>query len=94
MVVDADLRPARPDEQALSPNRHAAYRRKLVELLYHAVSSRPNIMFTVSVLARSLHVPAERDEVMAKRVLRYLSQSRSYGLFFTARPSYYGINAM
>lgn len=60
MAVNADLQAAQSDEAPLPSKQHATFRRQIGELLYLAVCTRPDIMFAVSALARSLHSPAQR----------------------------------
>jgi hypothetical protein len=51
-------------------------------VMYAACAARPDIAFAAHRLASNMQVPTERDMVAAKRVLRYLSGTRSIGLIF------------
>ena len=47
-----------------------------------ACAVRPDISFAAHRLASRMQAPMERDMVAAKRVLRYLSSTRTMGLIF------------
>ncbi|XP_030449874.2 uncharacterized mitochondrial protein AtMg00810-like [Syzygium oleosum] len=53
--------------------------RSLIGCLMYLTTTRPDIMFTVSVLSRFLNCASELHMVAAKRVLRYLKGTLSYG---------------
>lgn len=52
--------------------------------MYSAVSSRPEIMFTASILASEVHETCYRHTVLAKRILKYLKGTTSLFLLFSA----------
>ncbi|KAI6694933.1 hypothetical protein NL676_022643 [Syzygium grande] len=56
--------------------------RSLIGCLMYLTSTRPDIMFTISVLSRFLNCASELQMVAAKRVLRYLKGTFSYGIKF------------
>lgn len=56
------------------------YRSLVCSLLYLAITTRPDIAFSVSLLSRVLDKPSELTWKSAKRVLRYLSGTREIGL--------------
>jgi len=56
------------------------YRRLVCSLMYIAISTRPDISFSVAYLSRFLDKPTEMSWKAAKRVLRYLSCTRDLGL--------------
>lgn len=82
MAANAHILPAQPDEEPLSIKNHFAYRRHVGELLYLATSTRPDISFAVCTLARSLHAPTDRHELMVRRFQRYLPGSAACGIVF------------
>jgi Reverse transcriptase (RNA-dependent DNA polymerase) len=49
-------------------------------LLYLATHTRPDISFTVGMMGRALAAPSAQDVVAVKRIMRYLSGTRDYGL--------------
>lgn len=59
-----------------------SYQRKIGSLLYVAVMTRPDIAFAVSRLSRFMTNPGPEHHKAADRVLRYLYQTRDYGLQF------------
>jgi hypothetical protein len=55
--------------------------REVVEsLLYLSAHTRPDISFAVAMLGRAMAAPSAHDVVAVKRLLRYLSGTRGYGL--------------
>lgn len=79
---NCDLLPTHPSESPLSPDRHHLFRSMVGGLAYLATCTRPDLTFSVSVLARQLHNPSARHLAQVKRVLRYISGTLDYGLFF------------
>jgi hypothetical protein len=49
-------------------------------LLYLATHTRPDISLTVGMLGRAIAAPSAQDVAAVKRLLRYLSRTRDYGL--------------
>lgn len=82
MSVDADIRPATEDDEALSSSDVSLYRRQIGELLYLTVCTRPEMFFAVCALAGSLHAPTNRHIRMIRRELRYLSATKALGLWY------------
>jgi hypothetical protein len=56
------------------------FREAVGSLLYLATHTRPNISFTVGMLGRAMAAPSAQDVVAVKRLMRYLSETRDYGL--------------
>ena len=56
--------------------------RSLIGCLMYLTATRPDIMFPVSVLSRFLDCASKLHKVAAKRVLRYLKGTLSYGIKF------------
>ena len=80
LPLKADVLPAREDEATLDNQRHKQYRSIIGSLLYLAVCTRPDISFSVSVLARQVHAPTARHMALLKRILRFVSGTVSNGL--------------
>ena len=78
----ADVLGAGPDDDMLTPKAHAEYRSAIGGLLYLAVSTRPDLSYSVTVLARQLHAPTMRHMVLLKRVLRYVAGTVTLGLWY------------
>ena len=56
------------------------YQQIIGSLIFISNSTRPDIAYAVSQLARAMHAPLESDLTSAKRVLRYLKGTRDYAL--------------
>ena len=56
------------------------YQQIIGSLIFISNSTRPDIAYAVSYLARAMHAPLESDLIAAKRVLRYLKGTRNYAL--------------
>lgn len=61
------------------------YRQVIESAMYLSVGSRPDISFTVAKLAQFVGKPTKPLWVKAKRLLRYISVTRSIGLKFDGR---------
>ena len=59
-----------------------AYRSLIGSLLY-LTTTRPDLMFTASLLSRFMHSPSQVHFGVAKRVLRYVKGTADYGIWFT-----------
>lgn len=70
----------------------APYRQVIGVLMYCATITRPDLMFTLSVLSRFNHRPLEKHWVAAKRVLRYLKRTIEYSISYN-RANEVSINA-
>ncbi|CAL9018208.1 unnamed protein product, partial [Prunus brigantina] len=57
--------------------------RKIVGSLLYLTATRPDIMFAASLLSRFMHSPTKKHMGIAKRVLRYVQGTLSYGIEFT-----------
>ncbi|KAG8492422.1 hypothetical protein CXB51_009695 [Gossypium anomalum] len=57
--------------------------RSLVGFLLYLTATRPDIMYSVSVLSRFMHCCNKQHLQAAKRVLRYIKGTLSYGLKFS-----------
>ncbi|CAL9010760.1 unnamed protein product, partial [Prunus brigantina] len=54
--------------------------RKIVGSLLYLIATRPDIMFSASLLARFMHNPSKMHYEAAKRVLRYIQGTIDYGI--------------
>jgi hypothetical protein len=73
--------------KAVGPRTQEDYRGIIGALLYLAGSTRPDIAFSVGVLARYQEVSTDEHWKRAKRVLRYLQSTMEYGLSIPLLPS-------
>jgi hypothetical protein len=69
------------DEESTDMNYTSfAYREVVGSLLYLSTVMRPDISFTVGMLSHAMAAPSARNVVAVKRLIRYLSGTRNYGL--------------
>ncbi len=61
------------------------YQQLVGSLIYLSNSTRPDIAYAVSFLARSMHAPKEIDWISGKRVLRYLKGTRDLALNYSQK---------
>ena len=80
---------------ALEPNpdgnvgdRSNSYARLLGELQFLANATRPEIAYAVNRLASYTANPSMQHTTALKRILRYLSGTRSYGITYNLNPQY------
>lgn len=71
-----------PRRDHAAPHEIQKYQRKIGSLLFAAVSTRPDIAFATSRLARFLTNPSQIHQKAADRVIRYLYKTRHLGLQF------------
>ena len=57
--------------------------RQLVESLIYLTNTRPGISFAVGILSRFMHQPCEGHWIAAKRVLKYLKGTQSFGIKYS-----------
>ncbi|XP_052481247.1 uncharacterized mitochondrial protein AtMg00810-like [Gossypium raimondii] len=57
--------------------------RSLVRCLLYLTAARPDIMYVVSLLSRFMHSCKVNHFQAAKRVLRYINGTQSFGIMFT-----------
>eukprot|EP00122_Pirum_gemmata_P021194 Pgem_evm1s19764 len=58
------------------------YRQAVGSLLYVAIVSRPDLFFSVNMLARAVASPTIGDWKMVKHLIRYLISTKHYSLFY------------
>ena len=82
-----------PHEGPVKLNRQKWYRQAVGSLNHLAVSTRPDLAFSMSRLSRYLDNPSPQHEIALKRVFRYLNGTTGHGLTFQAsenEPFVYG----
>lgn len=65
----------------------ASVYRSLIGSLLYLSATRPNFMFSASLLSRFMHSPSQIHFGVAKRVLRYIRGTFDYGLWFVKKES-------
>ena len=66
--------------EKLNEEMHALYREAVGKLMFLMTSTRPDIAFTVGLLARQLSGPSEGHWKLVKRTLRYLQGTKALNL--------------
>lgn len=61
------------------------YFKQIVRSLLYLTSTQFNIMFSVSLTSRYMSKPTKMHLQAAKRILMYLKESTSYGIFYKKR---------
>jgi hypothetical protein len=79
MEVTKDQFNITPDDQV-----RTLYQQIVGSLIYLSVTTRLDIAYAVMQLSRFLHSPSRELLVKAKRVLRYLKSTTSYGLLYSS----------
>lgn len=77
---DADVTSIHEGETVFNTKEHKLYRSIIGSLLYLAICSRPDIAFSLAVLARHVHAPTKHHMELAKRILRYVAGTVDYSL--------------
>lgn len=68
------------EEDAIDNN--VPYRRLVCSLMYLSVTTRPDLSYSVSYLSRYLDKPTDKLWKAAKRILRYVNQTKDLGITF------------
>nr|XP_004237585.1 probable protein phosphatase 2C 33 [Solanum lycopersicum] len=84
-VSKDSFRPQEENEESLDPE--VPYLRAIDALMYVANSTRPDIEFSVNLLARFSSSPTLRHCNGLKHILRYLKGTSDMGLFYTNKDS-------
>ena len=58
------------------------YFKSLVGFLIYLTNSRPNILFSVSIISRFIENPSRLHLAAAKRILRYLQRTKDHEILF------------
>ncbi|XP_042006029.1 secreted RxLR effector protein 161-like [Salvia splendens] len=66
-----------------TPKANAAIYRSIIGSLLYLTASRPDIMYSTSLLSRFMQDPSQVHYGAAKRILRYLQGTRDYGIWYT-----------
>ena len=61
------------------------FKKKVMQLMYLAVRTRPDILFDIVVLAARLDTPSNEDLKSLDRILRFVYQTRSDGMRFKSK---------
>lgn len=77
--VEAKLTKATDDENCIDQKK---YQSAIGSLMYLSVSTRPDISYAVSSLARFSSKPTQRHWVALKRLLRYLKGTTKHGILY------------
>ena len=80
-VKNDSFRPCEKDEELLGPE--VPYLSAIGALMYLVNCTRPNIAFSVNLLARYNSAPTRRHWNGIKHILRYLCGTTSMGLFYS-----------
>jgi hypothetical protein len=78
--------PIEPNPEGNEGNRSNSFARLLGELQYVATTTRPDITYAVNRLASYTANPSLQHTTALKRILRYLSGTRSYAIVYKALP--------
>ncbi|CAH2099085.1 unnamed protein product [Euphydryas editha] len=68
------------------PERKYPYREAVGSLIHAATVSRPDILFAVSQVSRFLNCHNESHWNAVKRILKYLKDTKNYGLYYMSKP--------
>lgn len=82
LMADVSLVPHEDSNYSVDPELRKWYQLVVGSLMYLMLSTRPDIVYTVSQLSRFSANPTEKHKVAVKHVLRYLKQTIDYSLVF------------
>ncbi|KAM1007577.1 hypothetical protein ACFX2A_004218 [Malus domestica] len=60
----------------------STFYKQMVGSLMYLTATRPDIMFTVSLISRYMEHPTESHLMAAKRILRYIKGTAGFGMFY------------
>ena len=78
-----DLLPAYDFEHVLGEKDQKVYRSMIGSLVYLAVCTRPDTLFSVSLLNHQLRAPTLRRMSLVKRIFSYIAGTVNYGLKYS-----------
>ncbi len=82
-LVSADTHP-----QPLTSLEHKDYRSLVMAIMFLARMTRPDLLFTTTVLATHCNNPTVKNMQEVYRILRYIQGTAHYGLIFKGEPLY------
>ena len=59
------------------------YRQMVGSLMYASISTRPDITHATNIVARSMSNPSQADMVRVRRIFKYLTKAKQYGLVYS-----------
>ncbi|KAG8480350.1 hypothetical protein CXB51_024735 [Gossypium anomalum] len=59
--------------------------KQIVGSLMYLIGTRPNIMYSMSLISRFMENPTDMLLLAAKRIFRYLQRTKDFGLFYKKR---------
>jgi hypothetical protein len=83
----ADLVSDDPDPQPLTKQETKDYRSLVMAIMFLARMTRPDLLFTTTVLATHCNGPTQKNMCEVYRLLRYLQGTHQHGLIFRASKS-------
>ncbi|XP_016549353.1 secreted RxLR effector protein 161-like [Capsicum annuum] len=60
----------------------STFYKQIVGSLMYLTATRPDIMYTISLVSRYMECPTEMHLLDAKRILRYLQGTKDFGIFY------------
>jgi hypothetical protein len=85
--MDPHLKLTKPTDDKIVSRRVWDYQSAVGGLLYLALTARPDVAQSVSVLSRFMSCPSEEHIEAAKQVIRYMYATKDYGITFSRRKS-------
>ena len=82
-MVKSSTRHNSPDNEPLPTE--VPYRQAIGSLIYLVSCTRPDLAFTIRYLSQFLDKPQQQHWAAVKRVLRYLSGTRNYGIQYNGQ---------
>lgn len=79
--------PLKENEESPALDANNEFREAVDTLLYTAVTTRPDIMYSVKKVSCNVCNPSETDWQAVKRVFRYLRGTTDYGIHYTKSSS-------
>jgi hypothetical protein len=78
----ASSTPSSTSSPLLASQEQHTYQMMVGSLIYASISTRPDITHAVGIVARHMHNPSKENMTQVKRIFRYLSGTRSFGLTY------------